>query len=226
MKRTLAFLALVGLAAPRSFGAAENPTRQELAGAVIRSDRWRIRRDLGQEEFEGNVSYRNEGQAFRADWALWDRKRRTFETRGRSYVSRQMPDGELLESWAHEGRYDFAADLGRATSGEEPVRFRRTAPGADPLNGLSRKASWDGPSKTLSLEEAVEMRGSSETARADRADYLVAERRLRLSGGRPVLEFQGESFDAALQADAVDLLPDSGRAQAQGRVRGWAHFDR
>jgi lipopolysaccharide export system protein LptA len=212
------FLALA-LAAPAS--AAE----KTLAGSVVRSDQWTVRNAKGEEEFTGHVSYVNGEQSFKSDWALWNKFAKVFSTRGHAYASRKEANGELLEAWSGHGTYDFGADKGRAWSTDgSGVRFRRTAADGGRLDGLARTASWKGADNQMTLDTAVTLVGSSETARSEAAAYSVPTRSLRLTGGPPVVEFKGNGVIGAMQAKEVELKPDDGKMVARQDVHGWIHW--
>ena len=200
-------------------------TRERVSGAVIRSDKWVVHRKLGQEEFIGNVSYEHEGEAFRSDWALWDKTEQVFHAKGRAYASRLRPPGELLEFWAQQGGYDFKTLEGTAEAGPgDTVRFRRTSETGEILEGTGKRATWNGEEQTLTVLESVSVRGSSETARCERALYSVPDRTIRLTGGPPLVAYEAEGMSGVLQAEAVELAPDQGRLWARGAARGWVTF--
>lgn len=213
------------LACFASFAHGASDASSRLAGAVIRSDTWKIHRNLGQEEFTGNVSYRRNGDTFRSDWALWDRKKGTFRAKGNAYAGRRMPSGEVLEAWGGQGRYDFTKEVGWLDSmGNAGVRFRRTSPQGSILNGVAKEARWDRSTQTFTMEKNVVLRGSSETARGIHAAYSVMDQKVHLEGGPPVIEFVDEGFWGILQADEVNLFPDEKRLRAMGGAHGWLLF--
>jgi hypothetical protein len=196
-----------------------------LAGSVVRSDQWTVRNAKGEEEFTGHVSYVNGAQAFKSDWALWNRISKLFTTRGHAYASRKEENGELLEAWSGMGKYDFGADTGRAWSQDGAgVRFRRTAADGSRVDGLARTASWKGEDKRMTLDTAVTLVGSSETARSESAAYSVETRSLHLTGGPPIVEFKGNGTIGAMQAKDIELRPDDGRLIARQDVHGWVHW--
>ncbi len=61
--------------------------------------------------------------------------------------------------------------------------------------------------------------------RADKADYeQVPDRRVTLTGGRPVLRKIEDDSSGALKADRIVAIASSRRVEADGRVKGWLIF--
>lgn len=196
-----------------------------LAGAVIRSDQWTVRRAKDQEEFTGNVSYRNEGKTFTSDWALWDKKRRLFFSRGHSYAQRTTPAGDTIEAWSEQARYDITEQNGSAWSEDGTgVRFKRTTADGQIMHGTAEKASYTSASQELTLENSVRLFGSSQTARSERAVYNSPAKTLLLTGGPPIVEFADAKQTGAMQGQEIELHPDEGIAKARTHVRGWIHW--
>lgn len=243
MRRTLALLLLLQ-AVPAS---SEDPPRRKLAGLVVRSKDWTIHRGAETvEEWNGDVSYRHRGREIRADWAERRHKDDEWRARGNVKATWKLEDGNVLQARGEEARHHGLKDAGSlAPKRGGFVEFERSSPErADPDRGESRSLEWDlasgrdagaagrddGTAGRVTLEGDVRTWGPSGSSWSDRADYDVRERRLTLTGGRPVL-VSGEAWDkrvrdwdAAVQAELVAASDKPRRIAAEGRVRGWVAF--
>jgi hypothetical protein len=60
---------------------------------------------------------------------------------------------------------------------------------------------------------------------ADKADYeQLPDRRVTLSGGRPVLKKIEEDSSLALKADRIEAIASTRHIEAVGAVKGWMTF--
>ena len=111
MKNKFIFLSLV-LALSPALCAAQDTA---LLGGMVQSDRWIIRKDKMEEEFIGNVSYKNDIYNIKADYALSRRKEQTFTLKGNVFASQKKDDLPL-------GRTrEF--DVGAETAGIRCISF-------------------------------------------------------------------------------------------------------
>ena len=61
-----------------------------LLGGSVQSDKWLINREKEQEEFIGNVRYQNDIYSLKSDYALSQRKDKTYLLRGNISVSQNL----------------------------------------------------------------------------------------------------------------------------------------
>ncbi|MBI4425213.1 MAG: hypothetical protein HY554_15890 [Elusimicrobia bacterium] len=245
-------LLLLALASAPAAGGAE-PKRKPLAGLVVRSDDYELRRSPEVvEEFRGRASYAHGGRELHADWMERRHRGDRWRARGRVRGVLTRGDGTVIEARGHEAAHDGATRLGwlRPRTGgrlelerRAPCESRlsslacrdayRVAAGAEaPDRASAREASWDARAERLRLEGEVHAWGPSGESWAESADYSHAGRRLDLSGRRPVMVSRTEDWNGAVQADRIAALQGAAgpgpaapaRVEAAGGVRGWVVF--
>lgn len=231
MRSLLAVLAV--LAGAGAF--AQEPPRKKLAGLVVRSEDYAIRR--GQdvvEEWTGKVSYRHQGREFYSDWAERRHSDDRFHARGRVRGVWKFKDGTVIEAAGEDAVHDGKKNAGRLTPGAgKLLAFERRAPGLpEPDRGESREMTWDVPAGKLRLEGDVRTWGPSGRSWSDRAEYDLGSKTLALSGSRPVLvsgaaalRADREDWNGAVQAERIEASDRPRRVEAQGRVKGWIVFE-
>lgn len=215
----LALLAL--LCAPAAAESAATP----VAGSVVRSKEWIIRRGASkEEEFVGNVRYESAGTRLTSDWALFKHADRTWQAHGAVAIRRETTDGTLFEAHGAKAGHDESTNRGflEPAAGER-VLFTRTPPGLEADHGQSGRVSWSGESQ-VTLSAGTKVWGPRIELAADEAVYEKSSGRLTLNGGRPVLrKIEGE-WTTALKADEIVATEAPQRIEARGRVKGWMIF--
>ncbi len=220
MNALLLALLLAGPAA-----AAEAPPPASVAGSVVRSKEWVIRRgDNKEEEFIGEVRYQSAGTRMTSDWALFKHADRSWQARGAVAVRRETKDGSVLEAKGDRAGHSEETKRGYLdpVPGER-VRFTRSAPGLEPDHGESGRVTWNGE-KRVTMSGGAKVWGPRLELAADEAVYEKAEGRLTLNGGRPVLRKVEGEWTTALKADQVVATESPRRIEARGRVTGWMIF--
>lgn len=216
-----ALVLLALLCAPASAETAATP----VAGSVVRSKEWVIRRGGSkEEEFIGNVRYESAGTRLTSDWALFKHADRTWQARGSVALRREAADGTLFEARGQKAGHDEVSKKGflEPAPGER-VPFTRTPPGLEPDHGESGRVSWNGESR-VTLSSGAKVWGPRLELASDEAVYEKAEGRLTLNGGRPVLRKVEGEWTTALKADEVVATETPRRIEARGRVKGWMIF--
>ena len=210
----LAFLTLL-LSSPVAAESAATP----VAGSVVRSKEWVIRRGENKEEaFIGGVRYESAGTRLTSDWALFKHADRTWQARGAVALRREASDGTLFEARGEKAGH--AEDTKRGYLDPSPgqrVLFTRTPPGLEPDHGESGRVTWNGESK-VTLSAGAKVWGPRLELAADEAVYEKAEGRLTLNGGRPVLRKVEGEWTTALKADQVVATESPRRIEAHGRI--------
>ena len=223
--RILAVLLLLAGAGPLSA-----LDKTPLAGGVVRSKEWKVRRGADkEEEFSGDVSYRGEGAAVRADWALYRHASETWRARGGVRVERTLASGETVEAAGDEALYDQKSQKGSLWAARR-VTFRRAPAEGPPDEGEAGRVEWTGRDRVL-LKGGVHVWGPRLEAWADEAEYeRGAAARLALSGGRPVLRKLGgwgpaaDDWTGAVKADAITARESPRGISADGKAAGWIVF--
>jgi hypothetical protein len=204
--------------------AADSPPAS-VAGSVVRSKEWVIRRgDNKEEEFIGEVRYQSAGTRLTSDWALFKHADRSWQARGSVSVRRETKDGSVLE--AHGDKAGHSEETMRGYLDPVPgerVRFTRGSPGQEPDHGESGRVTWDGESR-VTMSAGAKVWGPRLELAAEQAVYEKAEGRLTLDGGRPVLRKVEGEWTTALKADQVVATESPRRIEAHGRVKGWMIF--
>lgn len=217
----LALLCAPAAAAP----AAPSAAPASVAGSVVRSKEWVIRRGSSkEEEFIGDVRYQSAGTRLTADWALFRHEDRVWQARGAVFVRRETSDGTVLEARGEKAGHDLETKRGYLdpVPGEN-VRFTRTAPGLEPDHGVAGRVTWSGESR-VTMSAGTKVWGPRLELAADEAVYEKAKGWLSLKGGRPVLRKVEGEWTTALKADEVVATELPRRIEARGRVKGWMIF--
>lgn len=178
-----------------------------LIGTSVKSDKWNIKRGEQKiEEFTGNVVYKKDRRHLRADWALYDHDRRHLDAKGALLIEETLDDGSLARARGEKASHDQAKGKGRL-DGKTPadgVTFSLKKPdGSEQGRGRADRADWDMKTKTIRLDGSVWVKEERGEARSQTARFLQASKRLELEGRRPVLTGVGPGWGAAVQADSV-----------------------
>ena len=199
-------------------------TATPVAGSVVRSKEWIVRRGKSrEEEFVGDVRYDSAGTKFSSDWALYRQGPDDWRARGHIRARKEFPAGDAVEASGETASYSEKTLIGAlepARGGRVPVLHSQ--PDGEPDHAEGDHLSWVGETVGVLSGRARGWgpRGEfwADSARYDR-DALV--RSLTLNGDRPVLHnFEGGD-DAALKADRIVAYDSPRRAVVTGRVMGW-----
>lgn len=233
---------------------AEEPARRKLAGLVVRSDDYAIRRgDEVVEEWTGNVVYRRQGQELSSDRAERRHARDQWRARGRVRGSWKFKDGSGLKAQGEEATHDGERNAG--TLRPQPGRllsFELQSKGqSEPDRGEAGELSWDLPADAFRLSGDVRTWGPSGRVWAERAVYDRSKSSLVLAGNRPVLvsgsaalrekttgkprprvesrkdgaAAERRDWNGAVQADRIEAVENPRRILAKGAVKGWVVFE-
>jgi hypothetical protein len=197
----------------------------QVAGSVVRSKEWVIRRGATkEEEFVGDVRYNAAGSSFSSDWALFKHADRSWLAKGSVLLRRRLSDGSELEARGERAGHNEGTKRGflEAAAGKRVV-FKRTPPGQAPDHGDSARADWDGEN-SLTLTGTVKVWGPRLELAADEAVYDRSMGRLTLRGGRPVVHKLVGDWTTAVKADHIVATDAPRRIEAQGKAQGWLVF--
>ena len=217
----LALLAAL-LAAPVS---AADAVATPVAGSVVRSKEWVIRRGAQkEEEFKGDVRYDSAGTRMTSDWALFKHGDKTWQARGAVKLSRTTQDGVVFEGAGERAAHDQVSQRGflePAPGGR--VTFSRRPPGEEPDRGETGRVSWAGEGRVM-MTAGAKVWGPRLELAADEDVYEKNAGRMTLDGGRPVLRKVEGEWTTALKADSIVATEAPRRVEAKGKVKGWMIF--
>jgi hypothetical protein len=217
------------LLASWTFALAEKPS--PIAGGIVSSDEWKVRRlPLMEEEFIGHVRYRSAQNVLRSDWALYQHESQSWKARGAVAIEHKLASGELLEARGEEASFSQKTQQGSLTA-PASVDFKRIPPLEEPDYGQAGRVDWKGQ-EIIALSGGVHIWGPRLEAWSHRADWEAGTRRLRLWGGQPVLRKIAGSWVGAIQADEISATdkPASSAGfsrrlvEASGGAKGWLEF--
>jgi hypothetical protein len=194
-----------------------------VAGSVVRSKEWVVRRGKSkEEEFIGDVRYDSAGARLAADWALYRHAQDDWRARGNIHARKEFADGDVVETGGETATYDQPTQKGTL----EPVKggrvsLLRTTLLRAPDHGEGDHLWWAGE-RAFALYGRARGWGPRGEFWAEKAEYeLAPTRSLTLTGGRPLLHVHDDGADAALNADRIHDIESPRRADADGHVLGW-----
>ena len=88
MKNKIFFIFIVFCLSLPAF--AQKQDLSALLGGSVQSDKWLINREKEQEEFIGNVRYQNDIYSIKSDYALSQRKDKTYLLKGNILASQNL----------------------------------------------------------------------------------------------------------------------------------------
>jgi hypothetical protein len=199
----------------------------ELAGAVVRSKEYIVRRGgTREEEFSGDVRYEAAGTRLTSDWALFRPDSKEWSARGRVALRKELEDGVVVAAKGERARYNTDAMVGSLEPAPGArVELTRQPPEGEPDRGEGARLDWAGE-KWAELRGGARVSGPRLQAQADVARYDMPAKRLALRGGRPVARKVDEEggWTTALKADEIDAADSPRRIEARGKVKGWLVF--
>lgn len=201
-----------------------------VAGGVVSSKEWRVKRGPGEkeEEFSGDVRYRTGPNVIRSDWALYKHEAQTWQLRGDVRVDRTMDSGDKVQAEGDKAFVTMKTQAGWLV-GQDLVTFKREpADGTAADRGHAKRLEWQGRKRVALIDEA-RLWGPRLETWSDRVDYDDDSGEILLSGGRPVLrKFANWSADddwnGALKGDTVRAWQGRRALSADGSVVGWLEF--
>lgn len=207
------------------------PARAEsaapVAGSVVRSKEWIVRRGKArEEEFVGDVRYESAGTRLSADWALYRHESKDWKAKGNVVLRKTLAGGDAIEARGAAARYDETSQNGSLEpAAGERVLFTRAPAQGEPDRGEGGRLDWVAD-REATLVGRARVWGPRLELWADSARYERPSRVLFLRGGRPVLRKVDEDggWTTALKADEIEAGDSPRRISARGKVKGWMIF--
>ena len=191
-----------------------------LLGGMVQSDRWLIHKDQQEEEFIGNVRYKNDIYDIRADRALSRRALQTYTLEGNVFASRQE-NGEFAQISADKIFYNNKEDFGYALSNKSAqVSIRYKTPQTD-LSLFGDRVDFSRKFTLFKVIGDAELGDLNNTLYAGEMSFDMETGVFEAYKNRPVFFGFSEDGDYALQADKITAQTKEGFIKAQGNVQGW-----
>ena len=198
-----------------------------VAGSVVRSKEWIVRRGKSrEEEFVGDVHYDASGSKLSSDWALFRQETQDWKARGHVVLRKDFDSGDVVTARGETATYNATTKAGTLlpASGAR-IEFARAPSNGEPDHGDGARMDWLGES-WAALSGRARVWGPRLQAWADSARYEPPAKKLILRGGRPVARKVDEDggWTTAMKADEIDAVDSPRRLEARGKVVGWLIF--
>ncbi len=191
-----------------------------ILGGSVQSDRWLINTDKQEEEFIGNVSYKNDVYSLKADYALSQRKQNTYTLKGNITASQTLDDTFIqikAERFFYNNRTLKGYALGK--TGKQVEGLYKTSNNTFTVFG--DRIDFDKKENQIDISSYAELNDLNNTIYGDNISFNTQSGVLEVFGKRPVLWGFGVDGDYALQADKLSADTQKGIFKAQGNVAGW-----
>lgn len=190
-------------------------------GAIVRSDKWIIKRNPPREEFIGNVSYKNPYYEIKTDWALFERTSGVFSAKGNVWGKKIWLDGSQTQVFCHSATYNRKTQVASAyPRNREFVEATHFEPLYGTWQSKSKKATFDEKSKRVDLTGQVEISGKHGNAIADKISYHYESDGFEFSGD-PVIWGVYEGYDFAVTGTDAKSQNFLDIIEVKGKVKGW-----
>ncbi len=189
----------------------------ETLGGAITSDRWVIYNEKQEEEFEGNVHYDNGTYAFRADYALSQRKQNLFTAKGNVFARYNAPEGAWYELYADKAVYNYQTGKGYAqASAPRQIKLVYQTEKGDLITAYAQKADFNTKEETYVLSTNVLViyqgkDGQQATLKAQQMTAKQKENYALLQGGA-----EAANADYNLKAQTIEYTGLQGYTYAYG----------
>jgi lipopolysaccharide export system protein LptA len=215
-----AFMVLFALCQPRAKAQQQEGDLSALLGGVVQSDSWIIRKEKFEEEFTGNVRYKNDIYDIRADKALSKRKEQSYLLGGNVSASRSQ-DGVKARITAQKFFYNKLKDEGYALCGKNKQISAVYETGGASYKLYGDRFDFSNKFTLYKITGHAELDDLNNTLYARQITFNNVTGVFEASGGRPLFWGFSDDGDYALQADAIIAATKEGRVTAKGRVQGW-----
>ncbi len=186
-------------------------------GGVVSSERWIIYKEKEEEEFEGNVRYDNGIYAFRADYALSQRKKNLFTARGNVWARYNPAEGGSYEIYADKATYNYKTADGTANgTGKKQMKLVYHDPKGDVVTALADQTHFNTQEQTYRLSGNVlithqDPHGKLATLKGQELTVLQQKPYALLQGGA-----EAENPSYHLKAQTIEYNGEKGFSYAYG----------
>ena len=191
-----------------------------LLGGSVQSDKWLINRDKEQEEFIGNVRYKNDIYSLKADYGLSDRRAKTYLVKGNILASQTLPE-TFTQLKAERFFYNNKTLKGYALAkkNQQVEILYKTLNNTFTLYG--DRIDFDKKENFIQASGYSELNDLNNTLYADIITFNTQSGIFEAFGKRPVLWGFGIDGDYALQADKITVDTQKNAFKAKGNIQGW-----
>ncbi len=189
----------------------------ETLGGVIASDRWVVYQEKEEEVFEGNVRYDNGVYAFRAGYALSQRKLNRITVTGNVYGRYNAPDGAWYELYADKAVYNYQSGAGHAQAdGMQRIKLVYRTSDNETITAWAKQAEFNTQDEIYHLiGNAVvtyqDIHGQTVTLKAQEITAKQKENYAVLQGGA-----QAQNADYLLKSQTIEYNGQEGYTYAYG----------
>ena len=186
----------------------------------MQSDTWLINRDKEQEEFIGNVRYKNDNYSLQSDYALSKRKDKTYFLKGNIIASQTLPD-TFTQVKAEKFFYNNKTSKGYALGkkGKQVEGLYKTL--NNTFNIYGDRIDFDKNDNFAQISGSAELDDLNNTLYGGTITLNTQSSIFEAFDKRPVLWGFEVDGDYALQADKMTADLKKGIFKAQGNVQGW-----
>jgi len=190
-------------------------------GGVVRSDKWIIRRKAGEEEFIGDVSYKNPFYAVSADWAMFRRKRGIVDLKGKVHGTKIEKTGAQTESFSHTATYNLNSNTALLKpKSDETVKVIHTDPKRGKWTADAKSAFFNEKKSTVILSQDVKIKGEEVSSLSKQAVYDYKAAFFQFTGV-PVIWGSHNKSDFAITGDSATASAYYNDISITGAVKGW-----
>ena len=206
--------------APLVFCQVQEKDLAMLLGGMIKSDKWVIRKDALEEEFIGNVHYENEMYKLFADKVLSKRKVKTYELKGKVFLSRT--DGDIsLALTAERVFYNQKKDTGFAQGKKnKQIQIVYKTP-ENTYTLLADKVEFSKQANFFKATGKVKLSDKTNTLQAQSATFDRQSGIFEALPQRPLFTGSSKEGDYAMTADKIVIDTKAQKVKALGQAQGW-----
>jgi lipopolysaccharide export system protein LptA len=217
----IAVFAFGAFYAPNACVANDKVRLPKVLGGVVRSKQWIMKRNVGEEEFIGDVSYKMPGYQIFSDWALYSRKTEVIKLKGNIRGKKAWEDSSTTDASADSGRYEAnERKIWLYSNPNSNVIINHNDPKYGAWSSKSKSAVYDDETSLLTLEDNVYINSKDITSKSDMARYYQLQSLLKLDG-KPLIWGSYNDYDFAIQGNSATASKFYQELQIEGSVKGW-----
>lgn len=219
MKRLL--LVFLFISAALFAQAKETDKMPSVLGGVVRSDKWTIKREIGEEIFEGKVSYRNANYNFKSDYAIAYKNQGIFKASGKVEAT-YLENGQFkAQAFCDKADYNMDKREGVLTAAKgRQVLLKYKMQSGDIADAYADKVYFYDMQKTVKLMGSVHLKNSEFESKSDSGEFNYTDDSGILYGNVMVKGKYTDNDFAVVGSSAT--IKDFEVINFTGDVKGWA----